>query len=263
MFPIALFKGRHMAKIHLALAASSLSLLAYPASAAVVPVDSIASDMAIMPAMVNGESHTPDFNGLDMEATLQRRGGGAHAGGARAGGGMRAPNGMQGMRPNMHRPNRPNMQYNRPNRPNHNYQNRPNRPNHSYNNRPNSSHYSHPNRPNGGYYNRPNGGHHGGWSQGWRNDARYNWRGYRNSNRHVYRPGRYYAPYSNYYYRPFSVGFYIGSPFYRSSYWITNPYNYRLPAAYGGYRWVRYYNDVLLVNTYNGYVADCIYGFFY
>ncbi|WP_409574764.1 RcnB family protein [Sphingopyxis sp. PET50] len=34
-------------------------------------------------------------------------------------------------------------------------------------------------------------------------------------------------------------------------------------AAYGGYRWVRYYNDALLVDTYSGEVVDVIYDFFW
>jgi hypothetical protein len=36
-----------------------------------------------------------------------------------------------------------------------------------------------------------------------------------------------------------------------------------LPAAYGSYRWVRYYDDVLLVDVRNGRVVDVIRDFFW
>ena len=38
---------------------------------------------------------------------------------------------------------------------------------------------------------------------------------------------------------------------------------YRLPPAYGGTRWIRYYNDALLVDTYSGEVIDVIYDIFW
>jgi Ni/Co efflux regulator RcnB len=51
--------------------------------------------------------------------------------------------------------------------------------------------------------------------------------------------------------------------FWGRNYWISDPWQYRLPAAPYGYQWVRYYNDVLLVDTYNGRVVDVIYDFFW
>ena len=48
-----------------------------------------------------------------------------------------------------------------------------------------------------------------------------------------------------------------------SNYWLNDPWQYRLPPAYGPYRWVRYYNDALLVDIYSGQVVDVIYGFFW
>ena len=51
--------------------------------------------------------------------------------------------------------------------------------------------------------------------------------------------------------------------YYRSNYWISDPWQYRLPPAYGPYRWVRYHNDALLIDTWNGEVVDVIYGFFW
>lgn len=103
-----------------------------------------------------------------------------------------------------------------------------------------------------------------GWDRGWRNDNRYNWQDYRNNYRDQYRTSRYYNPYGyNYGYRRFSIGIYLDSLFYSNRYWIENPYRYRLPTAPYGYRWVRYYNDVLLVDVRSGYVVDVINDFFW
>ena len=102
-----------------------------------------------------------------------------------------------------------------------------------------------------------------GWDRGWRSNNRYNWSSYRSSNRNIFSGGRYYSPYRNYSYRRLGIGFSLGSLFYGSQYLINDPYYYRLPEAYGPYRWVRYYDDVLLVDTYSGEVVDAIYDFFY
>jgi len=103
----------------------------------------------------------------------------------------------------------------------------------------------------------------GRWTKYWRNDNRYNWRSYRERNRNDYRPGRYFAPYRGRNYSRISVGFSLGSGYYGSRYWINDPWRYRLPAAYGSYRWVRYYDDVLLVDLRNGRVVDVIRSFFW
>ncbi len=96
----------------------------------------------------------------------------------------------------------------------------------------------------------------------WRRDNRYNWSSYRNHNRHIFQLGNYYSPYRNYSYRRLSIGFSLGSLFYGNRYWINDPWQYRLPDVYGPYRWVRYYDDVLLVDVYSGEVVDVIYDFF-
>lgn len=101
------------------------------------------------------------------------------------------------------------------------------------------------------------------WSRDWRRDNRYNWYGYRNTNRNVYRIGRYYAPYQNYTYRRLNIGFHLQPRFYGNSYWINSPWQYRLPEADGPYRWVRYYDDALLVDIYSGEVVDVIHDFFW
>lgn len=101
------------------------------------------------------------------------------------------------------------------------------------------------------------------WNRDWRRDDRYDWRGYRNANRGIYRLGTYHAPYRNYSYRRLTVGLFLQPLFFGSSYWIDDPWYYRLPATYGPYRWVRYYDDALLVDIYSGEVVDVIYSFFW
>ena len=46
-------------------------------------------------------------------------------------------------------------------------------------------------------------------------------------------------------------------------YWINDPCEYRLPYAPPGTRWIRYYNDALLVDMYTGEVVDVIRDFFW
>jgi hypothetical protein len=101
------------------------------------------------------------------------------------------------------------------------------------------------------------------WNRSWRNDRRYNWSDYRYRYRDRYRLGRYYSPYNNWSYSRFSIGFFLQPLFYSQRYWIGDPYYYRLPPAPPGTQWVRYYNDVVLVDVYTGEVVDVIYNFFW
>jgi len=116
----------------------------------------------------------------------------------------------------------------------------------------------------GGYDQRQGYGRGGSWNRGWRNDNRYAWSNYRASNRGAYRLPRYYAPggWSGGY-RRFGVGFTLSSTLFNPTYWIQDPYTYRLPDAYGPYRWVRYYNDALLVDLDSGRVVDTVYDIFW
>ena len=113
---------------------------------------------------------------------------------------------------------------------------------------------------NGNFY--YNGRSYNHWNNNWRTDRRYNWRGYRSSNRGLF-SSRYYSPYRDYRYNRLSIGVVLGSLFYSSRYQIGNPYQYRLPATYGPYRWVRYYNDAVLVDIRTGRTVDVEYDFFY
>jgi len=101
------------------------------------------------------------------------------------------------------------------------------------------------------------------WNRGWRNDNRYDWQHYRYSNRNLFHGGAYYAPYRNYGYNRLSIGIFLDSLFYSQNYWIGDPYQYRLPPNPPGTQWVRYYNDVVLVDVYSGEVLDTIYDFFW
>jgi hypothetical protein len=104
---------------------------------------------------------------------------------------------------------------------------------------------------------------HRRWDRNWRSNNRYDWRHYRARNHHIYRIGRYYSPYHNHYYSRLNVGFFLDSLFFSSRYWIDDPWSYRLPPADGPYRWIRYYDDALLVDIYTGEVIDVIYDFFW
>lgn len=102
----------------------------------------------------------------------------------------------------------------------------------------------------------------GNWNRDWRRDPRYNYQDWRRNNR-GYNFGRYYAPRGwGFGYRQFSLGAILSAPLFAQNYWIDDPFDYRLPPAYGPYRWVRYYDDVILVDTRDGRVVDVIHSFF-
>lgn len=94
-----------------------------------------------------------------------------------------------------------------------------------------------------------------------RREYRDDWRDYRRRNPNVYRGQRYVGP-AGYRYRPVSVGYRFQPAYYGQRYWV-DPYRYHLPRAAGSQRWVRYGNDVALVNTRNGRVVQVYDRFFY
>jgi Ni/Co efflux regulator RcnB len=102
----------------------------------------------------------------------------------------------------------------------------------------------------------------GNWSTNWRNDRRYDWHDWRRRHRSHFHLSFYYDPFG-WGYSPFSVGWRMWPSYYGSRYWINDPYQYRLPYAPPGYRWVRYYDDAVLVDTWSGEVVDVIYNFFW
>ncbi|WP_240325479.1 RcnB family protein [Sphingomonas mesophila] len=106
-------------------------------------------------------------------------------------------------------------------------------------------------------------GDHRRWDRhGWRGDRRYDWRRWRDHNRSTFRIGVYIDPFG-WGYNRWGIGSRLYPHYYRSSYWINDPWRYRLPEVYGPYRWVRYHNDALLIDTWSGEVVDVIYNFFW
>lgn len=101
------------------------------------------------------------------------------------------------------------------------------------------------------------------WNRSWRRDRRYDWMGWRSLNRGAYHLPRYYAPYGGYGYQRFSSGVILEPMFFGQNYWLDDPYAYRLPPAYGPYRWVRYFNDAILVDLRSGLVVDVVYDIFW
>ncbi|QJQ32350.1 RcnB family protein [Sphingomonas lacunae] len=104
---------------------------------------------------------------------------------------------------------------------------------------------------------------HGNWDRSWRNDRRYDWQSHRTRYSSFYRLPRYYSPYRDWSYRRLHIGFNLWPLFYAEQFWINDPWYYRLPDVYGPYRWVRYYDDALLVDITTGQVVDVIENFFW
>lgn len=90
--------------------------------------------------------------------------------------------------------------------------------------------------------------------------GRDDWRGYRNQNRALYARGQWRAPFRYNQWRP---GARIAPSYYAQRYWINDPWRYRLPPARPNTRWVRHYNDVLLVDYRRGTVLDVIRNFYW
>lgn len=102
------------------------------------------------------------------------------------------------------------------------------------------------------------------WNRSWRADRRYDWQRYRDRHRSLYRVPHYRLPYGyRHDYRRVFIGIYLDRYLFGRAYWIADPWAYRLPPAYGAYRWIRYYDDVVLIDLRNGRVMDVIYDFFW
>lgn len=86
------------------------------------------------------------------------------------------------------------------------------------------------------------------------------WRDYRGRNRAIYARGNWRAPFR---YNRFSAGVRIAPTYWGSRYVISDPWRYRLPPAGRYQRWVRHYDDVLLVDTRRGVVVRAIPGFYF
>ena len=70
----------------------------------------------------------------------------------------------------------------------------------------------------------------------------------------------YVAPYRGWKYRPVRAGERLRAPFYRPSYVIAEPGRYGLAVARGERRWIRYGDDILLVDIQAGRVLKVLPG---
>ncbi|MEO1969794.1 MAG: RcnB family protein [Sphingomonadaceae bacterium] len=92
----------------------------------------------------------------------------------------------------------------------------------------------------------------------WRGD----WRNWRREHPNAYKMRAYVGP-RGFTYRPLRVGHALPGAYYTQRYWVANPVELRLPhPRYGYERWVRYGNDVALVNTRNGRILEVYSNFF-
>ncbi len=88
------------------------------------------------------------------------------------------------------------------------------------------------------------------------------WREYRAKHRSTYQRGDYQAPRGQRY-RPVSVGYRFQPAFYHNRYWVSNYSTYRLPNPGYGHRWIRYGNDVVLIDVRSGRVLRVLSDFFW
>lgn len=93
-----------------------------------------------------------------------------------------------------------------------------------------------------------------------RDYGRNDWRGYRQSNRALYRGGNWR---SDYRYRTFAPGVRIGAGYFAPRYYVNDYGRYRLPRPGYNQRWVRHYNDVLLIDVRRGRVIDVLRNFYW
>jgi len=95
-----------------------------------------------------------------------------------------------------------------------------------------------------------------------RRELREDWRDYRRAHPDNYR-GQAYAGPRGYRYRPVTSGYRFTPEYYGRNYWVNDWQRYRLGAPLGYQRWVRYGNDVVLVDIRSGRVATVYNGFFF
>lgn len=95
-----------------------------------------------------------------------------------------------------------------------------------------------------------------------RRERREDWRDYRRTHRNVYRRPAYIGP-RGYRYRPVAIGYRFAPAYYGQRYWVSDWGTYRLHRPGRFQRWIRYGNDVVLINTRNGRVIQVYRDFFW
>jgi Ni/Co efflux regulator RcnB len=93
-----------------------------------------------------------------------------------------------------------------------------------------------------------------------RREYREDRRDWRDDHRGRYEGGRWNAPFA---YHRWNHGARMGHGYYAPRYYINDYGRYRLRAPAYGARWVRHYDDVLLINIRTGRVLDVRYNFFW
>jgi Ni/Co efflux regulator RcnB len=95
-----------------------------------------------------------------------------------------------------------------------------------------------------------------------RRELREDWRDYRRTNRDAFRRGAYQAP-RGYRYQPVVVGQRFAPIYYGRNYWVNDWQRYRLARPAYNQQWVRYGNDVALVDLRSGRVLRVYDRFFW
>ena len=93
-------------------------------------------------------------------------------------------------------------------------------------------------------------------------EYRDDWRDWKRSHRNDYRRPAYVGP-RGHRYRPVGVGYRFAPDYYSSRYTIAEPWRYRLPRPSNYRRWIRYGNDIALVNIRTGRVIEVHRDFFW
>ena len=71
------------------------------------------------------------------------------------------------------------------------------------------------------------------WNHNWRSDGHHDWQNHRRHHRSLFHLGFYFDPFG-WGYRPYSIGWRMWPSYYGNSYWLNDPYMYRLPYAPAG-----------------------------
>lgn len=91
-------------------------------------------------------------------------------------------------------------------------------------------------------------------------EYREDWQDYRQRNRNAFRGSKFNAPFR---YRTFNNGATLQRSYYSPRFYVNNYSNYRLPVPGYNQRYVRHYNDVLLVNVRTGRVVRVYRNFYW
>ena len=95
-----------------------------------------------------------------------------------------------------------------------------------------------------------------------RRETREDWRDYRRTHGDDFRRGAYAGP-RGYRYRPITVGYRFAPTYYGRNYWVSDWQRYRLARPGYNQQYIRYGNDVVLVDIRSGRALRVFGGFFY